>query len=76
MSNNEAKFQASFVVLHVYAGVLAAIAVVLHFTAAWYHARRLRAQNNSIPIGRPATDRQRNPEAQVVHLLTRIRDAA
>ncbi len=34
MSNNEAKFQASFVALHVYAGVLAAIAVVLHFTAA------------------------------------------
>lgn len=76
MSNNEAKFQASFVALHVYAGVLAAIAVVLHFAAAWYHARRLRAQSNLIPIRRSAAGRRRNPEAQMAHLLTRIRDAA
>lgn len=39
---SEAKFQGSFTMLHVYAAGLAAAAVVMHLTAAWYHARRWR----------------------------------
>ncbi|MEE8422654.1 MAG: hypothetical protein V3S31_07735 [Dehalococcoidia bacterium] len=38
----EAKFQGSFAMLHVYAAGLAVAAVVMHLTAAWYHARRWR----------------------------------
>ena len=40
--STESKFQGSFLMLHVYAAALAAVAMVMHIAAAYYHARRWR----------------------------------
>ena len=45
----ESKFQGSFLMLHLYAAGLAAVAMVMHLAAAYYHAKRWRnaAQDTS-----------------------------
>ncbi len=40
--STESKFQGSFAMLHVYGAALAAVAVVMHVAAAYYHTRRWR----------------------------------
>ena len=50
----ESKFQGSFLMLHIYAAALAAVAavaVVMHLAAAYYHARRWRnAVNETVVV--------------------------
>ena len=38
----ETKFQGSFLMLHIYAAALAAVALVMHSAAAYYRAKRWR----------------------------------
>jgi len=47
----ESKFQGSFLMLHIYAAALAAVAAVMHLAAAYYHARRWRnAVNETVVV--------------------------
>ncbi|HJM74913.1 MAG TPA: hypothetical protein QGI71_03495 [Dehalococcoidia bacterium] len=69
----ETKFQGSFLMLHIYAAALAAVAVVMHLAAAYYHAKRWRTAvketnggvvvpfSTRVPFRRKQSMRQRIP---------------